>query len=173
MVSHFLSYRSRLFNRRRVGIKSLPAVLFVMFGFNVERGNFNPMPRVFQIDLHKVHGAEAPYIRLHYALVVNVAQVVLPSVLMYRRVVVVVAVVLMYSEPLAAETVPLGAPVPKNTPRLAVLENLTPTGVAAAAAGAVPVKNDAAPEALTVVALTAAGVVPPMTLLSIVPPVIA
>ena len=103
----------------------------------------------------------------------NVAQVVLPSVLMYRREVVVVAVVLMYSEPLAAETVPLGAPVPKNTPRLAVLENLTPTGVAAAAAGAVPVRKDAAPEALTVVALTAAGVVPPMTLLSIVPPEIA
>lgn len=72
----------------------------------------------------------------------NVAQVVEPSVLMYRRLVVVVAVVLMYSEPLAATTVPLGAPVPKNRPRLAVLDIFRPTGVAAAAAGAVPVKMD-------------------------------
>jgi len=80
---------------------------------------------------------------------VNVAQVVEPSVLIYRREVVVVAVVLIYNEPLAAATVPLGAPVPKNRPKLAVLDIFRPTGVAAAAAGAVPVNTEAAPLADT------------------------
>ena len=111
--------------------------------------------------------------------VVTAVQAVAPSVFEYRRVLALDPSERRYSEPLAAAID--GAPEPKNTPKLAVAvanSAAEPPAVIAVPliAVTVPVPETVvpvtAPVEVTVVNEPAALVVPPMTVLSMVPPLI-